>query len=374
MQEQEIQMQQEAYESGSGAHAVKSVNGYTGVVVLTTSDLENTSDYQTGEEVESSISAAVAIETTNRENADSALETAIGGKQNTLTAGANITISGDTISATDTTYTAGNNIQINDGVISATDTTYTAGANVQINNGVISATDTTYTAGNGLNLSSGAFSVDTSVVATKASLDNEIEARQNTDNGLQGQIDALAAASDVTDVVGTKADLNAYDTTTLNNNDIIKVLQDESQNEETTYYRWSTTTHTFTLIGEEGPYYTKSAVNALLDNKQNTLTAGSNISISGDTISATDTTYTAGTNVQINNGVISATDTTYTAGTGLTLTGTEFTADTTVLATQTALTGVSNRLGGLTLLTISQNDYNNLSTKDPNTLYIITGA
>lgn len=39
-------------------------------------------------------------------------------KQNALTAGDNITISGDTISATDTTYTAGNNIDITDGVIS----------------------------------------------------------------------------------------------------------------------------------------------------------------------------------------------------------------------------------------------------------------
>lgn len=36
--------------------------------------------------------------------------------------------------------------------------------------------------------------------------------------------------------------------------------------------------------------------------------------------------------------------------------------------------GVITQLGGLTLLTISQTDYDNLGTKDPNTLYIITGA
>ncbi|MBO7712151.1 MAG: hypothetical protein J6S85_01210 [Methanobrevibacter sp.] len=36
--------------------------------------------------------------------------------------------------------------------------------------------------------------------------------------------------------------------------------------------------------------------------------------------------------------------------------------------------GVITQLGGLTLLTISQTDYDNLATKDPNTLYIITGA
>ena len=45
--------------------------------------------------------------------------------------------------------------------------------------------------------------------------------------------------------------------------------------------------------------------NSELLGKQNTLTAGSNISISGDTISATDTTYTAGTGIDITSGQIS---------------------------------------------------------------------
>lgn len=58
----------------------------------------------------------------------------------TYQAGANIQISGDTISATDTTYTAGTNVQIANGVISATDTTYTAGTGISITNGVISCT------------------------------------------------------------------------------------------------------------------------------------------------------------------------------------------------------------------------------------------
>lgn len=115
-------------------------------------------------------------------------------------------------------------------------------------------------------------------------------ARQNADSGLQTQIDALSASSDVTDIVGTYAELQDYDTSTLGDNDIIKVLQDEEHDNETTYYRWSTTTQTFTLIGEEGPYYTKSAADAKF---QDRLTAGANVSIdqSTNTISATDTTY-----------------------------------------------------------------------------------
>jgi len=185
---------------------VTSVNGKTGDVVLTTSDLENTSDYQTGDEV------------------DAAIATAIAGKQDTLTAGNNIQISAEN---------------------------------------VISATDTTYSAGNGLNLSSeNVFSVDTTVVATQQNLATEVQNRENADNALQAQIDGISASSDVVDIVGTYADLQNYDTQHLKDNDIIKVLQDETQNDATTYYRWSTSTETFTLIGQEGPYYTKSAADA----------------------------------------------------------------------------------------------------------------
>lgn len=83
---------------------------------------------------------------------------AIAGKQDTLTAGSNITISGNTISATDTTYSAGANVQITNGTISATDTIYTlpvattsslggiiVGNNLSISGGTLSATDTIYT-------------------------------------------------------------------------------------------------------------------------------------------------------------------------------------------------------------------------------------
>lgn len=84
----------------------------------------------------------------------------LSGKQDTLTAGSNITIAQDgTISATDTTYTAGTNVDITGGVISATDTTYTAGTNVTIDaNNVISASDTTYSAGTNVQINNGVIS------------------------------------------------------------------------------------------------------------------------------------------------------------------------------------------------------------------------
>lgn len=53
------------------------------------------------------------------------------------------------------------------------------------------------------------------------------------------------------------------------------------------------------------PYATTSAMNAALADKQDTLTAGPNVNITNNVISATDTTYTAGTGIDITSGAIS---------------------------------------------------------------------
>lgn len=172
---------------------------------------------------------------------------------------------------------------------------------------------------------------------------DEADARIAADGNLQSEIDAIVASSDVKDIVGTKADLNNYDTSTLGNNDIIKVLQDESQNDETTYYRWSTSTETFSLIGAEGPYYTKSAADEKFQEK---LIASTNINIAAD------------------GKTISATDTTYTAGTGLSLNGTQFSVDTSAI--QEKLIAGTNVTIGADGKTISATDttYSNFTGTD----------
>lgn len=205
--EQEILLQPELINVTAGG-AVESVNGQTGDVVLTTSDLENTSDYQTGSEVESAISTAVGAEQTAREQADS------------------------TISASVTTVA-------NDLADEVTNRT---------------------NADTALQTSIGTLTQDIAAEST---------ARANADTSLQGQIDALTASSDVKDIVGTHAELENYDTSTLGNNDIIKVLQDETEDGATTYYRWNASTNSFSLVGEEGPYYTKSQTDTLLNAKAN---------------------------------------------------------------------------------------------------------
>ena len=86
---------------------------------------------------------------------------------------------------------------------------------------------------------------------------------------LEQEIEDIKGATDCADVVGTYAELEAYDTSKLTDQAIVKVLQDETQNDAQTYYRWSTETETFTLLGELGPYYTKQEADELYATKQN---------------------------------------------------------------------------------------------------------
>lgn len=91
----------------------------------------------------------------------------------------------------------------------------------------------------------------------------ETEAREAKDADLQDQIDTIKAASDVVDVVATYAELVAYDTSHLTEDDIVKVLKDESRDNATTYYRWTNSTWNF--LGGVGPYYTQTETDRLLN-------------------------------------------------------------------------------------------------------------
>ena len=86
---------------------------------------------------------------------------------------------------------------------------------------------------------------------------------------LQNQIDALVSKSDVVDVVGTYAELQAYQTSTLLVNDVVKVLDDSTHSNGRSYYRWNGTA--FTYVGTEAVGYTKAEVDTLLNGKQNAL-------------------------------------------------------------------------------------------------------
>lgn len=110
-------------------------------------------------------------------------------------------------------------------------------------------------------INSGATSVNIAQIASNTqAISTETLNRQNADNGLQSQIDAIVASSDVFDIVGTYAELQAYDISTVPLNDIIKVLVDSTHNNAATYYRCIETNNvkSWSYIGSEGAYYTKS--------------------------------------------------------------------------------------------------------------------
>ena len=67
---------------------------------------------------------------------------------------------------------------------------------------------------------------------------------------VEDEVEELKNNPDVVDIVDTYADLQAYDTQHLSNNDIIRVLADETHSGNSTYYRFTKNPDTWTFIGE----------------------------------------------------------------------------------------------------------------------------
>lgn len=155
----------------------------------------------------------------------------------------------------------------------------------------------------------------TRITTVSDNLASEVTARTDADTALQEQIDAITSKSDVVDVVSTKAALDNYDISKLNDNDVIKVLKDESQSNATTYYRWNASEEKFTFIGAEGPYYTVTEADntfvpktLTVNNKalnQNITLTYSDVNALSDTTSINDLTTTTQQNA-LNSGITSA--------------------------------------------------------------------
>lgn len=111
------------------------------------------------------------------------------------------------------------------------------------------------------------------------SITNEATDRQQADGELQAQIDAISSKSDVVDVVASYVELVAYDTSTLGDNDVIKVLEDETHDDAESYYRWNLTTETWGYVGSQGPFVTPAEMQTALGGKQNV--NGSNATSAG---------------------------------------------------------------------------------------------
>lgn len=116
-------------------------------------------------------------------------------------------------------------------------------------------------------------------------LETETENRTSADNHLQEQIDVIEATQNIVDIVGTKADLDRYDTRNLKDGAKIQVLDDETQNHASTIYQFNKNTvpnPSFGLVGTFGSYYTKAETDGKF---QKALTAGDGIAITNDVVS-----------------------------------------------------------------------------------------
>ena len=67
---------------------------------------------------------------------------------------------------------------------------------------------------------------------------------------VEDEVEEIKNNPDVVDIVDTYADLQSYDTQHLTENDIIRVLQDETHDGNSTYYRFTKNPDTWTFIGE----------------------------------------------------------------------------------------------------------------------------
>lgn len=133
---------------------------------------------------------------------------------------------------------------------------------------------------------------------------------------VEDEVERLENNPDVVDIVATYAALQAYPTSQLTDKDVVRVLQDETHDGDSTYYRWSTTTQTWTYIGESKQYTdfvgtdgTAGGQNGLVPAPVAT-DAGKFLNANGswEEVQA-GATYTAGEGIDITNDVISATNT-----------------------------------------------------------------
>lgn len=249
-------------------------------------------------------------------------------KQDKLTAGKNITITKNTISATDTTYTAGTGLSLKgtefsvdpalipnsdtvDDKISEALKTYAtktelttgldkkqnalkAGANIKIDaeTNTISATDTntTYSAGEGLNLKGTEFSVDTETVANSSAVNDKLTTtlasyatKTELQSGLSGKQNSLKAGNNIKIDAVTNT-ISATDTnTTYTAGDGLKLTENSFSVADTVARKTDLT-----------PLATNEQLTSQLSKKQDKLIAGKNITIAedGKTISADADPYT----------------------------------------------------------------------------------
>lgn len=71
---------------------------------------------------------------------------------------------------------------------------------------------------------------------------------------VEDEVQEMQTNPDVVDIVASYADLQNYDTSTLTDKDVIRVLSDSTHDGASAYYRYNASTGQFSFIGATGPY------------------------------------------------------------------------------------------------------------------------
>lgn len=103
------------------------------------------------------------------------------------------------------------------------------------------------------------------IVELDQDLAKELVDRAAADKVLQDEIDELKNNPDVVDIVNTYADLQDYDTQHLTNNDIIRVLNDETHDGYSTYYRYNKQSDSWTYVGKVDAFVFEEFTFTLVD-------------------------------------------------------------------------------------------------------------
>lgn len=234
---------------------------------------------------------------------------------------------------------------------------------------------------------------------------------------VEDEVERLENNPDVVDIVATYADLQAYDTSKLTDKDIIRVLEDNTHGNNSTYYRWNAATNQFDFVGEissssgavqltTADYdYPEGAPDGVAlwrldpglynwDNQMKVYTSNATTIMNGASAFVTEAAGNAKEYVEvlafIPSGGVSGTykwfKVNYNTGAKINnianvnfltdkgVVQTTGTSTTDVMSQNAVSSALNTRLDGLTLLKITQTAYDALATKDPNTLYVITGA
>lgn len=274
---------------------------------------------------------------TNKTWSSSKINNQLSGKQNTLT--------------------AGTNISIDNGVISAQQPSLEGYATSQdLNNGLAGKQDT-LTAGTGINLVNSVISAESEIddlhagSATTYSSNKIIELTQGLGFDVE-IVQALPQTGDAQTIyMLPKADSAATDV----------------------YEEYIYTNNAWEKIGNTqtdlSQYYTKSETDTLLNGKQTTLTAGTGIQIVNNVISATG----GGASIDDEHVSTGATWSSDKISTELSGKQATLTAGSNITISNNTISAAGNVSSSTvsSIWTGSQADYDLIDTKDPNTLYII---